>query len=435
MVSLEDSFSGGINSLINGLAGVIGEINRPGDLSGLMARHFLADTHTSLQFDWKVSVPLMDWLDQHSSDFFESPSLATLGFLIFDLVHKKTSPLVGALTAFKRGLDLLRDRQNVFTTPNSWAIQPDIVLGITLGVSVLDDPIFREWMREKLYEGLEHPELPLFLRLVYRYGLYLLKAEPLTGDSHFFLNLDSLTCTLPELALFIWLVRHGVFVPDTIDSAAWLDKTQAELLERCVVEDPQSIRDEKAAVVLEALLSYINTRSRYPRVDLVISLLSNFEATMERWNRSWRIRDEYDIQSLLWLILRSSFDDLRYEEYFPKFGRSGYRYDLGIPQLSLVIEAKYARAKNDFQRIVDEIGKDSAQLSTQAKFTGIIVFLYDQSCSVEQYAWVQDAIEQIRFVKKCIICSAPSTTRSVENLQTQSPKTSARRAKHSTRRK
>jgi len=54
---------------------------------------------------------------------------------------------------------------------------------------------------------------------------------------------------------------------------------------------------------------------------------------MERWKSQWLIENEYDVQSILWLLLRPYFEDLRYEENLAKLGRSGQRYDFGIPSL------------------------------------------------------------------------------------------------------
>ncbi|MCL5950397.1 MAG: hypothetical protein M1132_01510 [Chloroflexi bacterium] len=408
MVSVEDSFTRAVHDVIDEMAHRVREVNRPGDLSGLVAYYFLNAKRGQLQIDWNVHVPLIDWLNEHETDFHQSPQLATLGLLLFDLMEKRVSPLIGAVIAFKKGLELLAERQSIFTTPNSWATQPNIVLGITLGISALNDPDLGTWIRGRLDEGMEHFELPFFLRLCYLSGLHALSSGSSPNDVLRLPAINSSDCTLSELALSIWLVRHGVEISGVGNPSDWLGSVQAEFLRRCLVEDLLPTRDEKAAIVLEALFNYLHTRSQYPRLDLVLSLLDNFEPAMERWKSSWPIKDEYDVQALLWLILRSSFDDLRYEEYLPKLGRSGQRYDIGIPPLSLVVEAKYARGKSDFQRFVDEISKDSAQLGTQAAFTGIVVFIYDQSCSVEQHAWAKGTIRKINLVKECVIVSAPS---------------------------
>ena len=129
---------------------------------------------------------------------------------------------------------------------------------------------------------------------------------------------------------------------------------------------------------------------------------------MERWKYQWPIENEYDVQSILWLMLRPYFEDLHYEENLAKLGRSGHRYDFGIPSLNTIVEVKYVRKKEDFQKIVNEVGLNSAQLLPQTDFRNIVVFAYDNSRSVEQHSWTVKALRSITFVKHAIIVSAPS---------------------------
>lgn len=433
MVSLEDPFAKTIREAVVQMADWVREVNHPGDLSGLVAHYFLDSKRGQLAIDWCVDIALMDWLDAHETDFHDAPQLATLGLLLFNLTKKRISPLTGAAVALKKGLELLSERKDIFTMPNSWAIQPNIVIGITLGICALKDGHWMAWARGEMEEGIRHSEFPLFLRLCYLFSLHMLNSGVSSDEGSHLPAINSSECTLPELALSIWLVTHGVAASIAGDPSDWLTKIQADLLRRCLVEDLCPVRDEKAAIVLEVLLSYIDARSHYPRLDLVVSLLGNFEPAMERWIALWPIHDEYAVQTLLWLILRSSFDDLRYEEYLPKLGRRGQRYDIGIPQLGLVVEAKYARKKTDFQRFVDEIGTDSAQLGTQTDFKRILVFIYDQSCSVEQYSWAKETIRKINLVSDCIIVSAPSMCRTKtprpSKPKTKSPAMATKRGK------
>jgi hypothetical protein len=84
----------------------------------------------------------------------------------------------------------------------------------------------------------------------------------------------------------------------------------------------------------------------------LVAVLERFEAAMRRWRFDtdslqkpirWPVTAEREVQDILWLVLRSVFDDVVEEETLPKVGHSTYRADFGIPSLGVLIEAKYAR--------------------------------------------------------------------------------------------
>jgi hypothetical protein len=63
----------------------------------------------------------------------------------------------------------------------------------------------------------------------------------------------------------------------------------------------------------------------------------------------WPIISERDVQDILWVILRSTFDDLIDEELTRKLGHSDNLADFGIPSLGVFIEVKYARSPSDLK--------------------------------------------------------------------------------------
>ena len=71
------------------------------------------------------------------------------------------------------------------------------------------------------------------------------------------------------------------------------------------------------------------------------------------------LRLDIGYQNILWLILRSYFDDLIDEETLPKFGRNSYKPDFAIPSLRLLIEAKLIYDKNGFSKVEKGIAEDS----------------------------------------------------------------------------
>ena len=109
--------------------------------------------------------------------------------------------------SFVQGLNNIKDRQAIFISPNSWILSSEIVLGITLGLSELREPILVQWLQDIFSEGLQHKEVPSFLRLVYLYGLLLLGYE-FAPDKNIVTDYLDGDAPIEEFALRIWIVRH-----------------------------------------------------------------------------------------------------------------------------------------------------------------------------------------------------------------------------------
>ncbi|WP_333981577.1 hypothetical protein [Burkholderia gladioli] len=150
----------------------------------------------------------------------------------------------------------------------------------------------------------------------------------------------------------------------------------------------------------------------------VIHALRNFETAMKRWRWDtdklqnpvrWPIRSEREVQDILWLILRSIFDDLEDEDTLPKFGHSTYRADFGIPSLGLLIEAKYARSAGDFKNIEKEVLQDlGPYLQTPERYREVIVFIYDESSSVQHHDTTIRALRSANGITDVLVVCRPS---------------------------
>ena len=92
------------------------------------------------------------------------------------------------------------------------------------------------------------------------------------------------------------------------------------------------------------------------------------------------LQDESYVQSVLWTILRSHFERLEKEETLPKFGAKSYRPDFGIPDLRVLIEAKFIGPKTDVATIQDGILSDVAgYLKSTPDYDSIVIFVYDSA--------------------------------------------------------
>jgi hypothetical protein len=154
------------------------------------------------------------------------------------------------------------------------------------------------------------------------------------------------------------------------------------------------------------------SQERSLSVSDVRRILTNFESALKRWSsedrKKWSIDNEKDVQSILFLILRSYFDDLIYEDPTSKFGHGYSLEDFKIPSLNLLIEAKYVRSIKEFLKIENEIKQDIINYLVDNKNYKLIVFIYDDSSSVQDHQITIDSLKKIFGMEDVIIASRPS---------------------------
>ncbi len=148
-------------------------------------------------------------------------------------------------------------------------------------------------------------------------------------------------------------------------------------------------------------------------------MLGRFEDALRRWRWDtgsvrnpicWPITSEREVQDIVWLILRSVFDDVVDEDTLPKVGHSTYRADFGIPSLRLLVEVKYARQAGDFKDLEKEIMEDSVAYLVEAhgRYDRILVFIYDHSSSVQEHGATINALRRLPAIEDVVIVSRPS---------------------------
>jgi hypothetical protein len=149
----------------------------------------------------------------------------------------------------------------------------------------------------------------------------------------------------------------------------------------------------------------------------VATVLQNFEPALKRWRWDsddlqkpirWPITQEREVQDILWLILRSYFPEVVDEDALPKLGHSTYKADFGIASLKLIIEAKFASSKDDFKKIEKEMQEDSVPYLRDLRYQSLIVFIYDDSASVQEHDTTRRALLEIPGMIEVVIVSRPS---------------------------
>jgi hypothetical protein len=380
-------------------------LNRPAYIEGLLAKHFCSNYMPEDHHEWQVYKNVDHWQAENASTSDQAPYMAVLGSLLAEASELGLSVQKETIQQFEKSINRLMQRKDIFQSTTSWIFQPAIVLCIALGIRTTNSEILKKWLLSILDNGSQANRATLFHKLSFTYAAALIGK---TERTLFFIT-DMETCSLPELGLAIWLANRSII---TIENLECLENAEAFLLSKLIGGGLKNSEvDFKYAIILDVVLNYITTRSHLPSDELLLSILKRFEPAMERWQHKWQIKDEYDIQSVLWLILRPYFPDIRYEETLAKLGRAAHRFDFGIPTIGTLIEVKYIRKKEDFQKIVYEVGIDSVQVKSQSQYRTIIVFAYDEVSAIENHDWARESLLHLDLVKDAIFVSSPSFLR------------------------
>lgn len=130
------------------------------------------------------------------------------------------------------------------------------------------------------------------------------------------------------------------------------------------------------------------TRFRYKNletIDIIASIFNNFQDAIKhlttlrrKGHTSFPIEDEYDVQDLLYFVLRSIFPKLQFENPHFKIGGTNSKVDLMLVQEGIDIEIKMIKAKNqDEKEFIKQLKIDINDYATWDKLKHLLVFVYD----------------------------------------------------------
>lgn len=376
------------------------EQNRPGSVEGLLAHHVLRDDPI-VGIEWQVGCT-QEWIDSE----FKPTNLDHVAALGYFLWANPTSKFIPQLLD---GLGRIQERDAFKGEHLSIAHNPTRLLGIILGSLAAGDAgaDTLTWCRavlEKLQQKGDADFDPLVPYLFYRaFNQKINISRQRKG-------------TLYELALLDWVIRKGMH--QTEPSLEQLQEDREKILFEATTE----LRFEsasQAAFILTGVTSTVFHALGNAALNArhVAAVLRNFEPAMKRWRWDgdelqrpvrWQITQEREVQDILWLILRSYFSDVVDEDALPKLGHSTYKADFGIGSLKLIIEAKFATSKDDFKKIEKEVQEDCIPYLRDLRYESLIVFIYDDSASVQEHDITRRALLEIPGVADVVIASRPS---------------------------
>ena len=166
---MSDQFDLTLSKALEQLKFAVQAINEPVNLDGMFISHLDVKLRLRDDISWKIYENPLVWLQRSNPNLDQAPSLAALGYLLNYQLHDVRINDSEASNKFKWGLERVKQRKDVFSLPNSWAMQPTTVLGICLGILSIQSVSDIAWMLSLTTDYLKLPNIAPMVKLVYFY--------------------------------------------------------------------------------------------------------------------------------------------------------------------------------------------------------------------------------------------------------------------------
>lgn len=325
-----------------------------------------------------------------------------------------------------------------------------IIIGLIKKEIDINKDLIRLFGQAAIIDGTPRPwVMDIFGLLAIKFYLYKLSNNELNSKFQTWIrnflptqiNKDHLNSYEKDLASFILEEKNtDSFITATIplflhyigNTPINDNKLKASLINEFFKEFQEYILEQESSEYIIAILIYVFDKYSQDVISVppngwsfndLTHYLNQIAPNLRRWTWEsksrtqggemirWYINNEYHVQNLLYTLLAPIFCDLKEEENLPAIGQKKPRIDLYLPSLHTIIEVKYRKNnKKTFSELIGEIGEDASLYLSSDNFSDakIIVFLWDQTRSVQEHALFKSGILKISGINACIVASAPS---------------------------
>lgn len=391
-----------IGQALERLRANIASANQVGNVEGLLSRHLLAPP-PRLELLWTV-----DCDDAWMQRTYDPANLGSVAALAYVIEQTGTSSWHADLEA---GLQRARARDPKAAGPGAALHDPAVLVGLCLGARRLGERSthYASWCAGVVRH--------LLSRTARRIDPMLAYGAQICGGDPPRLSIDIDAPLTHRAALDWWVRRPGNRPHANIGELAVLRRS---IIEEVLSEPLAQMPAHEAALLWRSIREAVSdtTTSVLQTTATIAHVLRQFEPSMKRWRWDdsslqrpirWAIRGEREVQDILWHLLRPVVLDLEDEDTLPRFGHSTYRADFGVPSLGLLIEAKFARSAADFKEIEKQVLEDLVPyLKTPERYREVLVFIYDDSCSVQHHDTTINALRSVPGICDVVIACRPS---------------------------
>lgn len=125
-----------------------------------------------------------------------------------------------------------------------------------------------------------------------------------------------------------------------------------------------------------------NNMSSYEMIKVILENFHNASKKITQERRKehpiFRIADEYDVQDLLYTILKCSFPKLREEDPTPKVGAKSNKIDLILRDEGILIEVKMIKESDTNEKaFIEQLKNDIQSYHTCEWLKHLLFFVYD----------------------------------------------------------
>lgn len=166
-----------------------------------------------------------------------------------------------------------------------------------------------------------------------------------------------------------------------------IDEIPEDKIDTALLEFAESEIDIQTQILLEDLeksllkIKYINFNSE----ELIRNMLNNFSNSIQKIIKNRRkghaeftINDEYDVQDILYVILKSVFPHLRDEDAIAKVGAKTTKIDLILREEQILIEAKMIKQSDTNEtHFIEELKVDFESYHQCNWLSKLFCFVYD----------------------------------------------------------
>lgn len=201
-----------------------------------------------------------------------------------------------------------------------------------------------------------------------------------------------------ELLRFIYGIGESADVEIFI---AELLKKDLDFIDLILLEDIQHIFITNSITKI----NYINLNAK----AIVRQVLLNFRNAVKKITRDRRkdhqvfqIHDEYDVQDLLYVMLKPLFPKLTIEEPTPKVGAKYNKIDLIIREEGLMIEVKMIKVSDDDEKpFVEQLKNDIQSYYRYPFLKDLLVYVYDPQSKTKdvQNFYELNGIQEIQGIR------------------------------------
>ena len=332
---------------------------------------------------------------------YSDSQVAMAGLLLGCCAGDESRAFAGILDAGLKKVKLKRPAAGMPGFANDWKLLLGAAVGIGAAIKLSCDG---DWTAHRSYvlNALDElPESDMTSAVMVAFSRKQLGDQrPVTTAAR---NIPDLTMT--DLISVVW--AHHVGLPLSIEEECSWAALQAELVGMRVA-DLSFHELSLLLIVLKDTWACGWAVHRAQGIEFVKATLRGFLPCAKRDIKTELIRNEADVQRIVWTMLRPTFPDLVDEDYLPKFGAKNYRADFGIPSLRLLIEAKYVSASKTVAEIQDEVQADIiGYRESTSEYTAILFFVYDTRGELTAHSELHRVIKEQQGVADFIAVVGP----------------------------